>query len=175
LEGHALNVLSIISESSVVSQREVAQKAGISVGLVNLTVKRLVQTGYVKVTNLNSRKAEYFLTPRGISEITSKSYQYLTKTIQTYQQFCERGKTFIKKLIQQGHQQFIVLGDGEVANLIMLTLKDIQDPSIQWRHETSAMDSGRQNGEVILDCRTDCWANSPGVSVLSQLLESNKK
>jgi len=171
LGGHALNVLGIISESSALSQREVAQKAGVSVGLVNLMVKRLVQTGYLKVTNFNSRKAEYFLTPKGFSEITSRSYQYLAKTVRTYQQFCERGKNMIEKLVQQGHHQFIVLGNGEIADLILLTLKNMRDPSLQWQHEIAAPDPAKKNGELILDCRNDCFADSPGISVLSQLLE----
>jgi predicted transcriptional regulator len=171
LDGHALDVLGIISESSGLSQREVARKAGISVGLVNLMVKRLVQTGYLKVTNFNSRKAEYFLTPKGFSEITSRSYKYLAKTVRTYQQFCERGKDMIEKLIGKGHREFIVLGNGEIADLILFTLKDMKDSSLQWKHEAPGPGPFKKNGEVILDCRNDCWEDSPGISVLSELLE----
>jgi DNA-binding MarR family transcriptional regulator len=172
LDGHALNVLEIISRSSLLSQREVAQKAGISVGLVNITVKRLARTGYLKVINFNSRKVEYLLTPKGLSEIASKSYQYLIKALRTYQEFYSQAKKLIQDLKQKGHREFIVLGEGEIANLITLMFKEMGDPSITWRHENSLPESPNLNGEIILDCRTNYWGNSPGVSVLSQLLKN---
>jgi ribosomal protein S25 len=168
LDQHALNVMGIISRSSQLSQREVAQKAGISVGLVNLAVKRLVQTGYLKVINFNSRKAEYLLTPKGISEMSSRSYQYVVKTVRTYQEFCRQAKKMILNLKAKGHRQFVVLGEGEIADLILLTLRGMEDPSVSWRQESGG--NPQCNGEMALDCRTGDWENSPGISVLSELL-----
>ena len=170
-DGHALNVLDIISQDPTLSQREMAERAGISVGLVNLIVKRLVRTGYIKAMNLNARKTEYLLTPKGLSEKTRRSYQYLLKTLRTYRQFLNRTKALIETLKSQGHTQFVVLGEGEIANLLILTLREMGDPSIAWRHQSSWSDHEQTNGEVWLDCRTHYQGNSPGISVLSQLLK----
>ena len=52
----------------IASQREIARKLEISLGLVNAFVKRIVRKGYFKVSTILGRRVRYLLTPKGIVE-----------------------------------------------------------------------------------------------------------
>lgn len=63
------------------SQRDIAENMGISLGKTNYCVKSLVKKGYIKAKNFydnNNKKAYmYILTPRGIEEKARLTYSYL--------------------------------------------------------------------------------------------------
>jgi EPS-associated MarR family transcriptional regulator len=63
-------ILRDLSRNPSISQREIAQKNGISLGKVNYAIKSLVEKGYIKLQNFkgskNKRKYMYILTPEGM-------------------------------------------------------------------------------------------------------------
>ena len=71
----SLKILDLITEAPRLSQRDIASQSGLSLGLVNLTLKRLLQTGHIKVSNLNKKKVEYIVTPKGFFEKANHSYR----------------------------------------------------------------------------------------------------
>ena len=80
-----LAVLEHLSDSpQIISQREIARRSGLSVGMINAVLKKLVHIGYVKTSNLNRRSIQYLLTPQGFAEKARKSYRYILKTVEQY-------------------------------------------------------------------------------------------
>jgi len=65
-------ILKIISTNPEISQRQLANELGISLGKVNYCLKALMGKGLVKVANFRNNKNKlsymYLLTPRGIEE-----------------------------------------------------------------------------------------------------------
>ena len=51
-----LKILEEIDKENAPSQRELAKELNISLGLVNSFIKRLVKTGYFKITNIQKNR-----------------------------------------------------------------------------------------------------------------------
>jgi EPS-associated MarR family transcriptional regulator len=81
-------LLSLIQENPHYSQRELAEKVGVSVGKVNYCIKALVDVGYVKLNNFKSAEKKsgymYFLTPKGMKEKLSVTLRFLEFKQQQY-------------------------------------------------------------------------------------------
>src|SRR5689334_20998869 len=66
-------MINVLAGGAVHNQRELSMKTRMSLGMTNFVLKRLVKKGLLKIRQLNRRKAEYLLTPRGFSEKAQKS------------------------------------------------------------------------------------------------------
>src|SRR5262249_60781803 len=68
IEAHRdLKLLEAVEQDSRVTQRSLATKLGIALGLTNIYLKRLVRKGYIKCVNVRSNRISYLITPRGIA------------------------------------------------------------------------------------------------------------
>jgi len=76
-----LKILKHIEANSNISQRQLAQELGVSVGKINYCVQALITKGLVKMGNFkrNSNKMSYLylLTPAGIEEKASLTTSFL--------------------------------------------------------------------------------------------------
>lgn len=109
---YQIDVLEAISESSTLSQRELAGRVGISLGVVNSILKSLADRGWVKIRSLNHRKLQYLLTPEGAIQIAKKSYRYVKKTIQDYRHLQYFLTEVMTRLYRQGYRDFILKGEA---------------------------------------------------------------
>lgn len=73
-----------------VSQRQLAEVVGISLGKTNYCLKALVEAGLVKVGNFAKSESKlsyaYLLTPKGIKEKAAVTVRFLKKKQAQYQQ-----------------------------------------------------------------------------------------
>lgn len=107
-----------------VSQRELARRAGISVGLVNAVLKRLVHTGYVKTSRLDRRSIEYLLTADGFAHAALRSYRYIVNTFRGYRDMQSRLCALVGRLKTEGVTEFYLSGSGELADLVTLFFEE---------------------------------------------------
>jgi len=161
-------VLELISQSPRVSQRELANGTGLSLGLINLTLKRLIKTGHIKVSALNRRKLEYLLTPKGFVEMTNRTTNYITRTLETFSEYKTRIDALLRELIANGASSFALLGKAEVSAMVESFLNREGAPL---RYRFIQEGDALQEGEVVLDCRLRNVTGSVGVSILERLLE----
>ena len=80
--------LHYLEENPHITQRELANKLGISLGAVNFCLKALVEVGHVKIDNFkkNSNKSAYLylLTPMGFAEKAFLTTHFLSRKIAEY-------------------------------------------------------------------------------------------
>ncbi|MGB5985839.1 MAG: winged helix-turn-helix transcriptional regulator, partial [Desulfobacterales bacterium] len=62
LELRTLRLLEVLEGNQILSQRELARKLDVSLGLVNSFVRRLAQKGYFKITTIPQNRVRYILT-----------------------------------------------------------------------------------------------------------------
>src|SRR5262250_3024708 len=72
-----LNLLNSVDDGAQ-SQRRIAEDLGIALGLVNAYLKRCVKKGLVKVSQAPARRYAYYLTPRGFTEKSRLTVEYLS-------------------------------------------------------------------------------------------------
>ena len=77
----AMRLLSTIEGDQSLSQRSLALRLGIAVGLANTYLKRCVRKGWIKVQQVPARRCAYYLTPTGFSEKTRLVGDYLTSSL----------------------------------------------------------------------------------------------
>ena len=82
-------ILKILSDNPDMSQRELAQNMGVSLGKVNYCLKALKEKGLVKARNFqnNPDKRRYFyvLTPKGFEEKTKVTARFLKRKVAEYE------------------------------------------------------------------------------------------
>tara|TARA_B100001079_G_C16245631_1_gene440983 strand:- start:34 stop:339 length:306 start_codon:yes stop_codon:yes gene_type:complete len=83
-----LNVLRKIQKKPNSTQREFAKELGFSLGKFNYCIKALKQKGFIKIKNfkqnLNKINYLYVLTPKGISEKTNLTVNFMKRKMQEY-------------------------------------------------------------------------------------------
>lgn len=70
-------VLTHLHGNSQTSQRKLSKHTGLSLGAVNILIKKMARKGLIKIEKLNSRTVRYILTPQGIKEKTRLTYQFV--------------------------------------------------------------------------------------------------
>ena len=91
-------VMRILEEKPDVTQREIAQKLGISTSGLNYALSALIDKGWVKVHNFSKSKNKsgyvYLLTPSGVVEKASLTGRFLQRKLEEYEEM----KTEIESL-----------------------------------------------------------------------------
>jgi EPS-associated MarR family transcriptional regulator len=82
-------IMTILSKNPDLTQRELADRVGISVGGVNYCLKALMEKGLVKMKNFADSKSKfgyiYVMTPRGVAERAALTRQFLKRKLEEYE------------------------------------------------------------------------------------------
>jgi len=83
-----LRILKIVEAEPEISQRQLAERLGVSLGKANYLLKALLDKGHIKAGNFlhakNKLKYAYLLTPEGISAKLQLTRSYLARKEQEY-------------------------------------------------------------------------------------------
>ncbi len=124
-----LEILTAIGEGRPLTQRELAQRLGVALGLANLYLKRLARKGFIKITDFPRKPAarkrlRYLLTPRGLAEKSRLTYEHVAYSLNLYRRARQTLRESLSALPQEGLKRIALYGTGEAAELAYLTLKE---------------------------------------------------
>ena len=133
MERHAerhLEILSAIEEGVPLTQRALAQRLGVALGLANLYVKRLTGKGFIKVKEFSSKpsarkRLRYVLTPKGAAEKARLTYEYMGYSLRLYRRTRQNLRDTLAQLDESGVKRIALYGVGEAAELAYLTLREL--------------------------------------------------
>lgn len=120
-----LEVLEALSSDAAMTQRRLAERLQVALGLVNLMIRRCVTKGYVKVVNVQKNRIHYLLTPKGIVEKTRLTYEYFEYSLYLYRRVREVLKERLSRVAQAGGRHIVFFGRGEIAEIAYLTVKEL--------------------------------------------------
>jgi len=125
-----LEILTAIGEGRPLTQRDLAQRLGVALGLTNLYLKRLAKKGYIKIIDFPRRPAarkrlRYLLTPRGLAEKSQLTYEHMAYSLNLYRRARQTLREALEQLPQNGLKRVALYGPGEAAELAYLTLKEL--------------------------------------------------
>jgi DNA-binding Lrp family transcriptional regulator len=124
IEAHRdLQLLEAVEENARVTQRTLATKLGIALGLTNIYLKRLVRKGYIKCVNVQSNRISYLITPRGIVEKARLTYEFMDYSLHLYAGVRQRLRAVLQACAAGG-RRVAIFGRGEAAELAYLSLKE---------------------------------------------------
>src|SRR5262245_48408072 len=124
IEAHRdLKLLEAVEKNARVTQRTLAQKLGIALGLTNIYLKRLVRKGYIKCVNVQSNRISYLITPRGIAEKARLTYEFMDYSLHLYGEVRQHLRAALQECAAAG-RRVAIYGRGEAAELAYLSLKE---------------------------------------------------
>ena len=88
-EDTAFRVMRLLQVNPDLTQRELAQELGVSVGGLNYCLKALIDKGWVKMQNFSQSKNKfgyvYILTPTGMAEKAELTSRFLKRKMSEYE------------------------------------------------------------------------------------------
>ena len=163
-----LEILNLLAAQPNLSQRDIATASGMSLGMVNLVLKRLAKTGYLKIVNMDGRKMRYLLTAKGLANKSNRAYHYVLRSIRTYNQLLSHVERVIAGQIAQKKTRFVIDGKGEIADMVSTVLR-AKGEDIHFRYADENAANAQNSEEVTIKCNIE---NKPveGISVLETLI-----
>jgi hypothetical protein len=119
-----LVALEAIAADSAITQRTLARRLGVALGLANVYVKRLVRKGHIKCVNVRSNRLKYLLTPTGIAEKTRLMVEYMEYSLHLYRDVRAQMRGLLAPLRTAPHRRVAIYGTGEIAELAYLSIKE---------------------------------------------------
>lgn len=120
-----LRALEAIDQDDHITQRILAGKLGIALGLTNLYLRRLVRKGYVKCVNVQSNRLRYLLTPKGIAEKTRLTYEFMEYSLMLYGRVRQHLRTVLEPHVLDNRKRVALYGTGEAAELAYLSIAEL--------------------------------------------------
>lgn len=124
LEAHRdLKLLEAVHQDSRVTQRGLATKLGIALGLANMYLRRLMRKGYIKCVNVQPNRLSYLITPQGIAEKARLTYEFMDYSLHLYKEVRVHLRTALSECAA-ADRRCAIFGRGEAAELAYLCLKE---------------------------------------------------
>ena len=120
-----LLLLSELDRDGGATQRALATKLGVALGLTNLYLKRLARKGHIKITTIPRNRIRYLLTPQGFTEKSRLTYLYMQYSLSQYRDMRTRLKEMMSTFDSAHGQRVVIYGTTELAELAYLSLREM--------------------------------------------------
>jgi DNA-binding MarR family transcriptional regulator len=120
-----LLLLSELDRDGGATQRTLATKLGVALGLTNLYLKRLALKGYIKITTIPRSRIRYLLTPQGFTEKSRLTHLYMQYSLSYYRDMRTRLKEMLSTFDGAHDQRVVIYGTTELAELAYLSLREM--------------------------------------------------
>jgi predicted transcriptional regulator len=112
-----LDTLLELKENPSLSQRSLAHRLNISLGLTNSILKNLISRGWLKAKKDTGRKLLYIITPKGMANVSSLMYNRFQETLHYYHYTKDLLTAYLMKLYQKGEKAVNIYGTGQLAEI----------------------------------------------------------
>jgi len=119
----SLQILEEIGNTYSPSQRYLARKLNISLGLANSFVKRLAKKGYVKITTIPRNRVKYMLTPQGFAEKSRLTYEFIQHSFSLYKEALKKFEGLVNELEKRKVKTVVFYGASDLAEITFVSLK----------------------------------------------------
>jgi len=124
LNEREFELINIVGGELAANQRDLSRRLNLSLGMTNMVIRRLVTKGYIRIKQLDRRKVEYILTPKGFTEKMRKSVKYTLKTINSIGLIKNNLLNILKPFHDEGIRKFYILGESDLTALIDIVFKE---------------------------------------------------
>lgn len=119
-----LQLLSALYGDSLVTQRVLAGRFGMALGLTNGCLKRLAESGYIRCISASPRGLQYVLTPRGIAQKLRLTREFIKYSVELYAGARRKVGQTVEAVVQSGNRRIALYGTDEIAELAYLCIRD---------------------------------------------------
>ncbi|MCW0234958.1 MAG: MarR family transcriptional regulator [Ferrovibrio sp.] len=103
------------------TQRSLAVRLDIALGLANALLRRCVSKGLIKIQNAPARRYAYYLTPSGFAEKSRLVAEYLETSLNFFRRARIQYEDIFSALVSRGVTKVAIAGSGELAEIALLS------------------------------------------------------
>lgn len=119
-----LEILKHVEDDARLNNRLVASKLGCSVKLAHELLRKMVDRGCLHIKKLNSRRWDYFLTPKGIAEKARLTREFISFSRYFYHEARKGSSMLCRYLAERGCNTIAFIGAGDLAEIFYLGIKE---------------------------------------------------
>ena len=137
LNEREFELINIIGAELGSNQRDISRHMNLSLGMINILVRRLISKGYIRIEQLNKKKVQYILTRKGFAEKMRKSVKYTLKTISSIGLIKNRVREILHDLYAKDVRNFYFYGNMDISTLVEMVFREklAEDCSLQMLKE----------------------------------------
>jgi DNA-binding MarR family transcriptional regulator len=171
-----LSLLETIGESegspAHITQRDLATRAGLSLGMTNSLLRRLAERGWVSLTRLSPKSMRYTLTPEGVGEIARRTSGYFRRAARNADKYREQIELFIVEAKREGTSTVVLTGTSEIDFLIEFVCERHGIFFVKTADHERAQSIGKRRGVLLLYAESDhaVVAPFPGSASLRDII-----
>lgn len=166
IEDYEFKIIDEIGKDLNTTQRKISHQIGLSLGMTNIIMKRLIAKGYVKVKGLDRRRVQYILTPRGFAEKVRKTHRYLLRSIDTLRKVKEKIQDTVLEYYERGEKNFTILGKGEFVDIVEISLRDMGKRDLRYSRARTPQEVNSKNSIILLADRSIQKRNNRYLNIL---------
>jgi DNA-binding MarR family transcriptional regulator len=110
-----LQLLEALERESTITQRTLASRLGIALGLTNLYLKRLIRKGYVKCVTVSPNRLVYSLTPKGMARKARLTYEFMKYSLDFYRDARQHLRQSLQLAVPR-QRRVAIYGTGDAAD-----------------------------------------------------------
>ncbi len=157
---HEMNILEMIQKHDYLSQREMSEKAELSLGMVNQLLKRFLKMGFLKAEQVDGRKIRYLLTVAGRQYLSRLTIDRASRSYHEVLKLKSGMAALIDRYFDEGDTIPILATRDEVMDMLIELLEEqgrrydiIEQPRpgvryVGWTYDEDVL-SGKRRGMMI--------------------------
>jgi len=115
-----LELLQAIEQNDDISQRHMAQKMGVALGLANSYLKRCVKKGWIKVSTAPANRYLYYLTPTGFAEKARLTADFFTTSLALFRQSGDEYSRIFENRAALGEERVLLAGLSDLTEIAIM-------------------------------------------------------
>jgi DNA-binding MarR family transcriptional regulator len=115
-----LDLLDTVASDDTLSQRGIAERIGMALGLTNAVLKRCVKKGLLKIKQAPARRYAYYLTPQGFSEKSRLTAEFLSTSLTFYRRARQEYSDIIRYCETREWNRVVFIGASDLAEIASL-------------------------------------------------------
>lgn len=136
-----LRLLEEVQQTPEVSQRHLALRLGVALGVANALLRGLARKGYIRTTQVGWKRWVYVVTPSGVRRKVHLTYGYIESFLGHYKRVRALLGEDLGSLPLGADSSVAVYGTSELAEIVYLALQDIGITRIDFIEKTPCADS----------------------------------
>jgi hypothetical protein len=115
-----VHLLSEIERNPRITQRSLAGNLGIALGLMNQYLKRSINKGLIRASQVSPKRISYFLTPEGFKEKSVMVRDYLARSMSFFRDAKNECEVILTTLSTNKINNIALFGQGDLAEIALL-------------------------------------------------------
>jgi DNA-binding MarR family transcriptional regulator len=125
-ESLTLELLQQIEARSDITQRHLADRLGVALGLANYCLRSSVRKGLIKITQAPANRYLYYLTPKGFAEKSRLTAEFLSAQFAFYRQASAAMEATFASCRERGAARVLFGGVSELAEIGSVRAADFE-------------------------------------------------